>query len=233
MKIMAVNFLAALSQTVAGFGAPLISMPFMINWLGLGIATPLSTLIGLLTSIIVLIYYRSQFSFNEVGDLIIPAILGVPVGVFFLTGIDIKLAETLLAVVIIAYAVYSVFAPSLPALREHYWGYAFGFAAGVMGGAFNISGPIVVIYAAFRQWSPEKFRSNLQGFFLVTNIVIMLSYWGAGALDGAYWTAFGWALPGMLMGIIFGIYLSKRINVVRFRQLVIVLLFVSGIYLLV
>lgn len=232
MKILIINFLAALSQTIAGFGAPLISMPFLIEWQGLGVATPLSTLIGLLTSIIVLIYYRAHFNLRAVGDLILPAILGVPVGVFFLTGLNIVFVNKILAVIIIGYSLYSFFSPALPLLEKRYWGYLFGFVAGMMGGAFNISGPIVVIYAAFRQWRPEEFRSNLQGFFLVTNIFIMLSYWGAGSLDAVFWGAFVWALPGMLLAVGIGIYFSKRIDIDHFRKLVIVLLFVSGIFLL-
>lgn len=233
MNILLINFLAALSQTIAGFGAPLISMPFLIRWLGLEVATPLTTLIGLFTSVALLAYYRTHLNLRAVSRLILSALFGVPVGAFFLTRVDIEIVNILLAVVLIAYSLYSFFGPATPEIKGAYWEYAFGFIAGVMGGAFNISGPIVVMYAAFRHWRPEEFRSNVQGFFMVTNTMIMVSYWSKGALDQVYWRAFAWAFPGMLLAILFGIYVSKRIDTVRFRRLVIGLLFVSGIYLLI
>ena len=233
MNILLINFLAALSQTVAGFGAPLISMPFLIEWLGLEIATPLSTLVGLITSLALLAYYRTHLNFRAVRNLILSALPGVPVGAFYLTRVDIGVVNLLLAVVLIGYSLYSLFLPSPPRLKGAYWEYVFGFAAGVMGGAFNISGPIVVMYAAFRHWRPEEFRSNVQGFFTVTNTMIMVSYWSKGTLDLVYWRAFAWAFPGMLLAIVLGIYISRRIDTVRFRQLVIVLLLISGVYLLV
>lgn len=232
MNIFLINFLAALSQTVAGFGAPLISMPFLIRWLGLEIATPLSTLVGLFTSIGLLVYYRSHLDLRAVGNLILAALFGVPIGAFYLARVNIEIVNIILAVVLIGYALYAIFLPTPPVLRSQWWEYFFGFIAGVMGGAFNISGPIVVMYAAFRHWRPEAFRSNVQGFFLVTNTMIMLSYWSKGSLDAAYWAAFAWAFPGMVLAVVLGIYLSKRIDIVLFRKLVIALLFVSGVYLL-
>ena len=232
MAIALVNFLATLSQTVAGFGAPLISMPFMIEWLGVHVATSVSALVGLITSIIVLIYYRHDFSLRAVANLLIPAILGVPVGVYALSALDIRLVQIVLGILVLLFALYSIFKPALPALSHPGWAYLFGFIAGVTGGAFNISGPIIVIYAAFRGWPPNEFRSNLQGFFLVTNIFILISHGIDGSLTAAFWQASLWAIPGMLLAVMGGIYLGKWINMQRFRQLILALLLISGVRLI-
>lgn len=232
MKIALVNFLATLSQTVAGFGAPLINMPFMIDWLGPQVATSVSAFIGLITAIVVLIYYRSDLNLHAVSNLLIPAILGVPVGVFLLSALDGKIIQILLGVLVLVFALYSLFKPSLPPLEHPWWTYFFGFVAGVTGGAFNISGPIIVVYAAFRQWPPKEFRSNLQGFFLVTNIFILAGHAIDGNLNAAFWQASLWAIPGMALALVAGIYLGKRINVNLFRKLILALLIVSGVRLI-
>ncbi len=233
LKLALINFLATLSQTVAGFGAPLINMPFMVDWLGVRVATPVSAFVGLLTSILVLLNYREDFTVRAVANLLLPAILGVPVGVYALRTVDVQIAKIVLGIIVLAFALYSIFKPSLPALQHPSWAYLFGFISGVTGGAFNISGPIIVIYAAFRGWPPNAFRSNLQGFFLVTNIFILISHWIDGNIGPTFWEASLWSIPGMLLAVIAGIYLGKWINVQRFRQLILILLVVSGIRLMI
>ena len=232
LGIALINFLATLSQTVAAFGAPLINMPFMIEWLGVQVATPVSTFVGLLTSIIVLIYYREDFDPRAVANLLFPAILGVPVGVYALNWLDFRVVKVVLGIIVLAFAIYSILKPTMPALKGAGWAYIFGFIAGVTGGAYNITGPIIVVYAAFRQWPPNAFRSNLQGMYLVTNTFILISHWVNGNLTPTFWHASLWAIPGMLLAIVCGIYLGNRINVQRFRQLILLLLIVSGINLI-
>lgn len=73
-----------------------------------------------------------------------------------------------LGVVIVAYALYALFNPTLPELAQRSWAYGFGFAGGVLSGAYNTSGPPVVIYGTCRCWQPAEFKSNLQGYFLLT-----------------------------------------------------------------
>lgn len=232
MKIAIINFLATLSQTIAGFGAPLINMPFMIDWLGVQVATSVSAFVGLITAIIVLLYYRASFNLRSVTSLLIPAIAGVPVGVYLLGALDSKIIEVILGVLVLTYALYSLFSPSLPPLEHPGWAYFFGFIAGVTGGAFNISGPIIVVYAAFRQWPPNEFRSNLQGFFLVTNIFILIAHGIRGNLNASFWQASIWAIPGMLLAVIVGILIGSKINVKRFRQLILIILIISGVRLI-
>lgn len=232
MNIAIINFLATLSQTVVGFGAPLISMPFMIVWLGAKTATPLSALVGLLTSVFVLIYYRSHFNLQAVIKLLAAAVIGVPVGTYLLNLVDARSLKILLGVIVIGYALYSLASPKLPKIQGKFWEYIFGFFAGIMGGALNTSGPIVVIYASFKQWKPEEFRSNLQGFFIVTNVVIMVSHYIGGNLDSQFAANVGWAIGGMLVAIVVGLVISSRVNEKIFRTLVIIVLIASGIQLL-
>lgn len=233
LSLAVVNFFATLAQTLAGFGAPLISMPFMVIWLGVKVATPLSTLIGLLTSLFVLYYYRQHFNLRAILTLLIPAILGVPIGVYLLEVVDERIIKTTLSIVILGYTLYAFFGPKLPELLNRVWGYVFGFSAGVLGGAFNSSGPIVAIYGGFRQWKPEEFRSNLQGFFLVTNISILVFHAGQGNLTSDFWRAVPWAIVGMLLAIAAGLFFERWINKQRFKQLVLLMLMISGIRLLI
>ena len=59
---------------------------------------------------------------------------------------------------------------------------ACGFCAGVLGGAYGMNGPPLVIYGAMRRWSAQHFRATLQGYFLPASIIGMGGYWLAGTL---------------------------------------------------
>ena len=43
----------------------------------------------------------------------------------------------------------------------------FGFAAGILGGAYGMNGPPLVVYGGLRRWQPTQFRAMLQGYFLI------------------------------------------------------------------
>jgi len=93
-----------------------------------------------------------------------------------------------------------------PELREDSrpWLLGCGFFAGVLGGAYGMNGPPLVMYGAMRRWSPQHFRATLQGYFLPASIVVMTGYWITGLWTAAvthyYLLALPVALPTIFLG---------------------------------
>jgi len=93
-----------------------------------------------------------------------------------------------------------------PALHDDSrpWLLSCGFLAGVLGGAYGMNGPPLVIYGAMRRWSPQHFRATLQGYFLPASVVAMAGYWMAGlwvpAVTHYYLVSLGVALPAIFLG---------------------------------
>src|SRR5262249_8008283 len=67
-----------------------------------------------------------------------------------------------------------------PKLADDRLAWAFGFGAGVLGGAYGMNGPPLVVYATLRGWTPEHFRATLQGYFLPASAMGMFGFWVAG-----------------------------------------------------
>ena len=84
----------------------------------------------------------------------------------------------------------------------------FGFWSGVLGGAYGMNGPPLVIYGALRRWSPEHFRATLQGYFLPASLMGMAGYWLAGLCAPALFRLYFLSLPGALAAI----FLGRAIN---------------------
>lgn len=219
-------------QASIGFGLALVAMPLLVSVLGIHIAAPLVAIVALVAEITILLRYRAAFKFADVQHLMIGAIAGIPVGVLAIRSMDGEIVNKILGTVIIFYALYALFSPRLPDLAGRAWAYAFGFIAGILGGAYNTVGPPVVIYGDCRGWPPEEFKSNLQGFFLVNGILVIAVHALSGNVTGEVLQNILYALPGLAIGLPAGFYLSKRINPRLFHRIVLIALIFLGISLL-
>ena len=89
--------------------------------------------------------------------------------------------------------------------------YLFGFVAGIVGAAYNTSGLVITIYATLRNWSPDRFRSTLQSYFVFTGILILASHGLAGLWTPYVLRLYVTALPLVLVAIFLGGKLNRFI----------------------
>jgi uncharacterized membrane protein YfcA len=176
----------------------------------------------------ILLRYRQALNFRAVTHLLLATLVGVPVGVALLNWVDTAVITTFLGILLVGYALYGLLAPTLPTLEHFAWAYGFGFIAGVLGGALNTSAPAIVVYGSSRRWPPEAFRTNLQGYFLVTNTAILFVHGLDSNLTAAFWQSAAWSMPGIVAGFLIGLWLANRIDSARFTRLVLLLLFALG-----
>jgi hypothetical protein len=230
---MGVVFLALFTQSLSGFGLALVSMPLLVPLLGIQTAAPLVALIALFGEIILLVYYREALNIKVVWRLAAASIIGTPLGVLLLGLAPERLVLGLLGFIVAGYALYALLNFKLPRLEHSLWAYLAGFLAGLLGGAYNTSGPPVILYGNCRRWSRDSFKSNLQGFFVVNSVVILLSHFVAGNYSAEVWRIVPFASGAAVLGIIAGTRLDKRLNPETFRKVVLLLLLVLGIRLLI
>jgi hypothetical protein len=142
------------------------------------------------------------------------------------------LVLALLGAIIAGYALYGLLNFKLPRLLHPAWAYGFGFLAGMLGGAYNTSGPPAIVYGNCRRWIPAEFKSNLAGFFLLNDAIVIASHaWGRN-MTPIVLHSFLWALPVIGLGLLAGISLDKYLNPDIFRKVVLVLLVVMGVRLM-
>jgi uncharacterized membrane protein YfcA len=226
---VAVIFVAVFTQSLSGFGSALVSMPLLAPLFGLHVATPLVALMGGVMELILLTYYRESLNIRAVWRLVLASIVGIPAGVYLLQKIDEKITLTILGIVIVGYALYALLNFKLPKLENPLWSYIAGFFAGLLSGAYNTAGPPVIIYGNCRKWEPAEFKANLQGFFIINNIFVILSHALAGNITPLVWSKFLIAIPVVVVAIIAGISLEKHLSAATFRKVVLVLLVVVGV----
>jgi uncharacterized membrane protein YfcA len=165
--------------------------------------------------------------------LIAASVAGIPVGIFLLAGLPEAAVRGALGAVVLVYGTYGLAKPTArPKPERAGTACAVGFAAGVLGGAFNLNGPPVVVYGTFRDWPRDKFRATLQGYFLPTGLFILLGHGVAGLWSGRVVGLFACSLPALVLGVWLGEKVSRKIPGDLFRRIVYVSLAVMGAFLI-
>lgn len=223
---------AVFTQSAVGFGTAMVGMPLLVGIVGIQVAAPLVALVGLTTEVLLLIILRGHVDLRVIGRLVLAATVGVPVGILLIRQLDEQVVLALLGVVLISYALYNLSGLKMPLLVSPIWAYLLGFSSGVLGGAYNTAGPPVVIYGTGRRWPPDEFRANLQGFFLVIDVIVVASHAAAGNLTPAVWQVYLYGLIGLAVGMALGLAFGNRVNPETFRRIILVLLIVLGARLL-
>jgi uncharacterized membrane protein YfcA len=104
-----------------------------------------------------------------------------------------------------------------------------GVIAGVLSTSTSTNGPPLVFLLHARHYSPENFRAILNRVFTVLNLLTLITFAIAGKVTGGVMLLAGLAIPVMGLGIWLGIRLRSRIDPDHFRNLVLVLLFATGL----
>ena len=221
-------FLGAFTQSLTGFGMGLVAMAVLPPLLGLHTATPLVALTGIVLETMMLARYRESLHIGSIWRLLAASLTAIPFGVVFLRQLDERIALSVLGAVIAGYSIYALGGFRLPELRHSLWAWLTGLLSGLLGGAYNTSGPPVVIYGNCRRWSPQEFKSNLSGFFIVNSLTVVTTHLVSGSFTPGVMSYFWWILPALGLGFLAGQSLDRWLNPEVFRKIVLVLLIILG-----
>lgn len=235
LHVLVVVFVATLIRSALGFGEALFAVPLLALRLPLAVAAPLAVLISITIAAIVVAQDWQKIHMRSTGWLIFATVFGIPPGLMLLTSTHQTMVKVVLALLIIAFAVYSLIGERPPELRDESmpWLFGCGFAAGVLGGAYGMNGPPLAIYGAMRRWSAQQFRATLQGYFLPASILGMTGYWWKGLWVAAVTHYFLLSLPAMLPAILLGKWVNHRLHGESFLRYVYSGLAIIGVVLLV
>ncbi|MEL6224753.1 MAG: sulfite exporter TauE/SafE family protein [Cyanobacteria bacterium J06627_8] len=220
--------LAALTQSIAGFGFALTAMPILASATSLELATPLVAVAGFFNGTIMWLTYRQTFEMKAILRLLGASLLSIPIGLYGLQYVPESAALFVLGIIVGGYALYSLASVELPKLTSNTWGYGFGMIAGVLTGSFNTPGPAVVFYGQCRRWLPDEFKSNLAGFFWFNSVAVVIGHTVQHHLSSELLGQLAIAAPIILLGFGIGTLISRTIDPETFRKIVLSLLVITG-----
>ncbi len=217
LYVLLIVFAATLIRSAFGFGEALFAVPLLALRIPLRQAAPLAVLVSITIAAIVVVQDWNKIHLRSTGWLLLPTLAGIPLGLLLLTSSHQRMVKGALAVVIMAFAAYSLTGRTpIELKRDHRpWLLGCGFAAGVLGGAYGMNGPPLVIYGSMRRWSAQHFRATLQAYFLPASMLGMAGYWLTGlwvpAVTRYYLFSLPVAIPAIFLGRVVNHHLSGEV----------------------
>ena len=216
VAVLAVLLLATLVRSAFGFGEALVAVPLLALILPVESAAPLAVLVSITVAGIVLAQDWEDVDVNSAGRLVLWTLAGSPLGLLLLIRAPEPAVKAALGCVILAFSTFSLLNRRRHLLADDRLAWIFGLSAGVLGGAYGMNGPPLVMYGTLRGWSPARFRATLQGYFLPASVIVMLGYWSTGLWTKEVSRYYLVSLPIVLVAILLGRVANRRMSAPRF-----------------
>lgn len=208
------------------------ALPLLVIFLDIKKAIPLVGLFSLSVTTLLLVQLLKYLEWKKIYSLILGAIPGVPIGVFFLKRLDKDTIQWTLGIFLIVYSMYSLsYKVSRKGIGEA-WAYFFGFLGGCLGGALSTPGPPVVVYTSLQSWGKDKIKATLQGFLLVSYVTAVFAQAVSGATTVTVLRFYVIALPALALGTYGGSYFYGKIGEEWYRRVMLILLACLGAFML-
>jgi hypothetical protein len=230
---LAAAFLGGLTSGISGF-----AMGLVVSGVWLHIIAPdqnalLIVLCGLVTQGSGIWRVRRSIDWLTVAPFMIGGLLGVPAGTALLKTVDQGATRISMAVLLIAFSVYSLARPTVKPLRG---GIAREFSVGVtnglIGGLTGLGGIAVTIWCQLRGPPKDSQRAIFQPVMFATFLMSAISLAVAGSYTAETLKLYALALPALVAGLWVGLKLYGKIDDATFRKIILILLLISGMSLI-
>lgn len=224
----------AFVRSIIGFGDALVAMPLMVLLVPLKTATPLMSLCSATVGLGLLAFDWRHVDVAKAWRIVAGAAAGLPLGVLLLRTTPVGYGRIALGLFVIVFILYDLVLAvpegirRLPALP-----YLFGFLAGTFGGFFTTPGPPVVAYGRLEGWPADRFRATMTGYAVPFGVMMCLGHGIGGFWTRTVFVAYGWAMPGLVVGLLLGNVVHRIVPQHLFRRVVQVVLSILGVVLVV
>jgi len=229
--VAAILFTGAFLQGLTGFGFGMVTMAMMPFAMGARISSIVVAFLALINTAYLTWHLRKSVDRDVLFSLLIGAAGGVPIGVYALKTLPDIALKRLIGFVILLYCAFEgwrTFRDRPPKRGLPSWmRFPIGFVAGILGGAVNVGGPPVILYAYSQPWTRERVRATLVAYFAcITGIKVVLLF--AQRMVEPSSLVYLAAAPVIWLGSRCGLWVGTRLRPRLFRTLVLVVLAALG-----
>lgn len=168
--------------------------------------------------------------------LIVGGLIGVPIALYVLQNADTRTFRIGFGLLVTFYAGYMLFRPALSRLRQmesQARNVLVGFGGGLIGGLTAMPGALPTIWCDMHGMPKDQQRGLVQPFIAAMQLFalgLMLSHH---SLSTKILVDFAISVPALIAGTTLGIMMFRNIKELTFRRIILVILFFSGLSLVV
>ena len=233
--VVAGAFAAGFVTGLGGFGVGITSLGFWLHVMEPIVAGPLVVICSVVGQMRSIIHVRRSISVRRVLPFIVGGVIGIPLGVFLLRFVDTPDLKVGLGAFLIAYSFFGLVVKLGPVFARAgaIGDGAVGFSSGVFGGIAGLSGPLMTIWCGLRGWNKDVQRGTWQPFHFVILTLTAVAHASQGLLTREVWILTLISVPALLVGAQLGLMAYSRVDESGFRKVVLILLLISGVWLVV
>lgn len=231
---LAAAFLGGLTSGLSGFAMGLVVSGVWLHFITPGQNALLIALCGLVTQGAGIWRVRHAIRWQAVLPFIAGSAVGVAIGTILLTRIDPNSVRLTIGVLLILFSVYSLARPKIAVPESTLPVEAsVGLANGVIGGLTGLGGIAMTVWSQLRGGNKDAQRAVFQPVMFATFLMSAIAFGFIGAYTVETMKLYVLVLPALIAGVGCGIWLYGKLDDVAFRRIVLVLLFGSGLSLVV
>ncbi len=216
---------------LAGFGTALVALGIWLYVLPPAVAVPLVLICSIVAQTSTLPSFWRSIDFKLVWPFLIGGLAGVPLGTMLIAYADPGVFKLSIGVLLLVFptALYVNRTPMAWRIGGRAADAGIGFAGGILGGLAGLSGPIPILWASVRGWGKDERRGVFQTFNWTVLSAALCLQAGTGLITAdVVWLAL-LALPATISGAWIGAWTYRVLSDQNFRDVVLGLLFLSGI----
>lgn len=228
-------FLAAFVTGLAGFAFGMVAAAIWLHAL-----TPMQAMVLMVAYAFLVQSYavwklRRALHFNRLLPFIAGSAVGIPAGIVVLRWASPAELRIAVGVLLILFSLYNLARPKLTEVKNAgaLLDGGVGVLNGILGGSTGLGGILPTIWCGMRGWPKDEQRAVFQPTAVATFLMIIIWLGGAGAVTADMLRLFVIGLPALIAGSWLGWKLYGRIDEATFRNIVLGLLFASGVTLVV
>jgi uncharacterized protein len=168
---------------------------------------------------------------KRIARFLVPALVGIPIGLYLLTIVDGQALKLVIAVFLPFYGGFFLLRRGLPKVGADYLllDAAIGLGSGVLGALAGLSDVLPTVWASMKPWPKLKIRALLQPLSIAILSISAIALLFQGAFTEPVLLALLLAVPVSLIASQIGVTIFKRLSDAQFQTLLIALILLSGI----
>jgi uncharacterized protein len=219
---------------LAGFGTALMALGIWLYVLPPSVAVPLVLICSIVAQTSTLPSIWRSIDFKLLWPFVLGGVAGVPIGTMLVAYADPRIFRLSVGAMLLVFptALYFQRKPLVLSVGGRIADTGIGFAGGVLGGLAGLSGPIPILWASVRGWGKDERRSLFQIFNWAVLTAALCLQAGTGFITTEIMHLALLALPSTVGGAWLGARAYHTLSDGNFRDVVLGLLFLSGIALI-
>lgn len=218
-------------QTLVGFAGSLVALPILLLGLKLPDAIAYISIFYLVSSSFMVFREWQNIDRDTILRLSLASLIGVVLGITVLSYTKPAILQKGLGAFILLYVAYVLFGR-----KEYRLGrktnFSFGVLGGFFAGVFSTGGPLYVISVKNSVHEARTFRATMMGVLALVTVIRVPALSISGILNFTHVKMSLLILPVFFLAQFLGVKLFPKINEVQFKNILLVLLFLSGFSLL-